>query len=91
MRNFNQFIRCLTFTTVMTYGFYTLDSMVDKYMAVQMASVDAEAEMSRGTTIGGCATDTECHLAEVAAVMAVAKERGLGSYGGGGNTQFAKR
>jgi hypothetical protein len=91
MRNFNQFIRCLAFTTVMTYACYTADSMFDKYMAVEMASVDAEAEMSRGTTIGGCATDTECHLAEVAAVMAVAKERGLGSYGGGGNTQFAKR
>ena len=91
MKYFNSIIRAMAFTTVATYACYTADSMVDKYMAVQMASVDAEAEMSRGTTIGGCATDTECHLAEVAAVMAVAKERGLGSYGGGGNKLVAGR
>lgn len=78
-------LRAILFTGVITYAIYTVDHVFALHMDVEMADVQAKAdEASYAGTLGGCATDTECMMAEDAAVKAVAQERQLASYGGGG-------
>jgi hypothetical protein len=77
--------RVTAFTSVMLFAIYTVDSVYGKYCDVETADIQAKAdESSFAGTLGGCATDTECMMAEDAAVKAVAQERQLASYGGGG-------
>jgi hypothetical protein len=89
MRYFNSLIRAMAYATVATYALYTVGDMHTKHLAVELADIQAKADQVRydsefAVTLGGCATDTECAMAEAAAVKAVAKERSLGSNGGGG-------
>jgi hypothetical protein len=78
-------VRVAAFTGLITYAIYTVDSVYGKYCDVETADIQAKAdESSFAGTLGGCATDTECMMAEDAAVKAVAQERQLASYGGGG-------
>jgi len=74
--------RVAAFTGIIVYAIATVDSIYGKYCDVQTASIQENASFAG--TLGGCATDTECMMAEAAAVDAVAKERQLTSYGGGG-------
>ena len=77
--------RVAAFTGIIVYAIATVDSIYGKYCDVETADIQAKAdESSFAGTLGGCATDTECMMAEAAAVDAVAKERQLTSYGGGG-------
>lgn len=74
---------------VLAYGLYLAAALVDNYQEWQIATVDAAAETMG--TLADCATDTECMLAEAAAVKAVAKERALRSTGGGGREMVAAK
>jgi hypothetical protein len=86
MRYVNNLVRCAAFTGVAVYALYTVDHMWSIRMDVELASIQEE---NVNGTLGGCATDTECALAEQAALDAVAQERQLGAYGGGGRTMVA--
>jgi len=69
-------LRALVYAGALAWSVSKVDMMVVRWSEVQFASLQGDGAQFKDTSLAGCSTDTECEVAEQAALVAVAKVRG---------------